>query len=111
MLVVNTNENWEQKFIDRNVNKNINVFKLLKISNFGIYLKTNENYFLSNRGLEKDQIKSELDKIFSIGSSQATNIDYLIKPSMLFFKFIQYTNLFILTLNLFSFFDRKDERK
>ena len=34
MFVVNTNEKWEQEFIDRNVNKNINVYKLLKISNF-----------------------------------------------------------------------------
>jgi len=84
MLVVNTNENWEQKFIDRNVNKNINVFKLLKISNFGIYMKTNEDYFLSNRGLEKDEIRSELDNMFSIGSSHASNIEYLIKPSKSF---------------------------
>lgn len=84
MLVVNTNENWEQKFIDRNVNKNINVFKLLKISNFGIYMKTNEEYFLSNRGLEKEEIRSELDNMFSIGSSQAINIEYLIKPSKSF---------------------------
>ena len=46
MFVVNTNEEWQEEFIDRNINKNINIFKLLKISNFGIYLNQNENLLI-----------------------------------------------------------------
>ena len=48
MFVVNTNENWEEEFIDRNVYKNANIFKLLKISNFGIYLNPNETSIFYN---------------------------------------------------------------
>jgi hypothetical protein len=94
MLVVNTNENWEQKFIDRNKNKNINVFKLLKISNCGIYFNSNENKFLSTN---KANILEEMDKIFKLGSAYANDIDYLIKPSHNFL--------------IFSILDSKNETK
>lgn len=81
MFVVNTNENWEQEFIDRNVNKNINVFKLLKISNFGIYLKTNETVFFNKEVIE--DINKIMNDFFPIGSAKANDIDYLIKPGMI----------------------------
>ena len=48
MFVVNTNDKWEEEFIDRNVHKNANIFKLLKISNFGIYLNPNETSLFYN---------------------------------------------------------------
>ena len=34
ILTVNTNEKWEQEFIDRNYNKDINIYKLLKNNYF-----------------------------------------------------------------------------
>ena len=49
MLVINTNQNWERHFIDRNIEKNATIYKLLQISKFGLYLKVNEeeNNFIS----------------------------------------------------------------
>jgi vacuolar protein sorting-associated protein 13A/C len=76
MLVVNTNENWEQKFIDRNKNKNISVFKLLKISNFGIYLKSSDNLFIS-KGINH---KSDMDLLYD-ADKNICNLEYLVKPS------------------------------
>jgi vacuolar protein sorting-associated protein 13A/C len=76
MLVVNTNENWEQKFIDRNKNKNISVFKLLKITNFGIYLKTSDNIFISNGS----NYKPDMDLLYNV-DKHICNLEYLVKPS------------------------------
>ena len=81
MLVVNTNENWEQKFIDRNKDKNINVFKLLKISNLGVYLKTAETMFLS----KEDNYKVSMGRLFN-AEQTACNLEYLVKPSKNSFK-------------------------
>jgi len=81
MLIVNTNDNWVEQFIDRNKNKNIDVFKLLKISHFGLYLKCNENYFISQEGLTKDIIRSKMNEILPLNSQCASGIEYLIKPS------------------------------
>ena len=81
MFVVNTNENWEEKFIDRSTNKFVDVHKLLKIKNFGIYLKTDEAYFISTKNLKIPEIKQEMDVFFPLNTAQAKDIDYLIKPS------------------------------
>lgn len=80
IFIVNTNEKWEQIFIDRNKQKNINVFKLLKISNLGIYLKTKETYIISNIE-DKAKIRTEMDTFFPLKAAQAMDIDYLVKPS------------------------------
>ena len=42
MLVINTDKNWESHFIDRNIETNATLYKLLKITKFGLYLKVNE---------------------------------------------------------------------
>jgi vacuolar protein sorting-associated protein 13A/C len=77
IFIVNTDDKWEQKFIDRNKNKNIDIFKQLKILNFGLYLRTNETYFIS----QCEDVKSEMDNLFPLNCPYAKNIDYLIRPS------------------------------
>ena len=90
MFVVNTNEKWEQEFIDRNVNKNINVYKLLKISNFGIYLHTGEEYFIS--AFKYDEIANKMSELFPSGKEKVEGMDYLIKPISLTAKMKQINN-------------------
>ena len=99
MFVVNTNEQWEEEFIDRNVNKNINIFKLLKISNFGIYLNPNEEFLIYNVYEENISCKSEKDvqgiieehmnKIFPEEEEKLPNMEYLIEPMSLTAKMTQ----------------------
>lgn len=86
MLVVNTNEKWEEKFIDRNKQKDINVFKLLKIKNFGFYLKTEENFFISTYE-DKKRVYAEMNKIWD--GKSTNNFNYLIKPISLIAKMKQ----------------------
>lgn len=85
-MIVNTNENWEEIFIDRNQDKNIDVFKVLKISNFGIYLITNETYLINQNGKSKKELQEEMSELFPFGEISAKNqeqkeIEYLVKPS------------------------------
>ena len=80
ILTVNTNENWEQEFIDRNYNKNINIYKLLKINFFGIYLIPNENNFISN----SNDFEKDMNDFFN-----DNNIKYLIEPMCLTAKMKQ----------------------
>ena len=99
MFVVNTNENWEEEFIDRNVYKNANIFKLLKISNFGIYLNPNEtslfyNLYSSNikNKTEKetlDIIEKGMNDIFPEGEKKLIDMEYLIEPMSLTAKMTQ----------------------
>ena len=81
MIAVNTNENWEQVFIDgsRKENKLVDIFKLLKISDFGVYLKLNETSFLSRS--KKELIQKEMELLFPKGNQSAIDLDYLIQPS------------------------------
>lgn len=81
MFIVNTDENWEQKFIDRNVNKNINVFKLLKISNFGLYFLCNDTVSFSTLPIE--EIWAKMVKLFPVNASKVEDVDYLIEPSII----------------------------
>ena len=80
MIAVNTNENWEQVFIDRSrkENKLMDIYKLLKISCFGVYLKLNETNFLcrSNR----ECIQKEMEILFPKGNQYAHGLEYLIQP-------------------------------
>ncbi len=89
MLAVNTNDKWEQVFVDRSKkeNKNVDIYKLLKISNFGIYLKLNETNLISKVG--RETIQNELEAIFPPGSSCAKDLDYLIQPMSLVAKLKQ----------------------
>ena len=99
MFVVNTNEEWEEEFIDRNVNKNLNIFKLLKISNFGIYLNPNENFFIYNIYNEnlkikeqnelQDIIEEHMTKLFPEEEQKLPDTEYLIEPMSLTAKLIQ----------------------
>jgi len=89
MLAVNTNDKWEQVFVDRSKkeNKNVDIYKLLKITNFGIYLKLNETNLISKVG--RETIQKELEAIFPPLSNYAKDLDYLIQPMSLVAKLKQ----------------------
>ena len=99
MFVVNTNEKWEEEFIDRNVHKNANIFKLLKISNFGIYLNPNETNLFYNIYAQNIKDKSEkesldlvekgMNEIFPMGGKKLIDMEYLIEPMSLTAKMTQ----------------------
>jgi len=78
--VVNTDGMFNQIFIDRNSNKELDVFKLLKISNFGLYLKIDDNLNVSS--LESiTEIEQKLNELFPMDASHIQDMEYLIKPS------------------------------
>ena len=99
MFVVNTNEKWEEEFIDRNVHKNANIFKLLKISNFGIYLNPNETNLFYNIYAKNIKDKSEkesldlvekgMNEVFPVGEKKLKDMEYLIEPMSLTAKMTQ----------------------
>lgn len=78
--IINTDSNWNQIFIDRNSNKQLDVFKLLKISNFGLYLNIGENNEISSTE-DVDILEQKLNLLFSQKASQIEGAIYLIKPS------------------------------
>jgi hypothetical protein len=84
LFIVNTNEKWEQVFIDRNKkqNENMTVYKLLQLSNFGMYLKCNDKLIISHNENVND-IEDKMKMLFPKDAKQITDIDYLIKPSKL----------------------------
>ena len=106
MFVVNTNDNWEEEFIDRNINKNANIFKLLKISNLGIYLNPNETNLFYNiyESNIKDKTEKEtlelieqgMNEVFPEGEKKLIDMEYLIEPMSLTAKMIQRNDLNII---------------
>jgi vacuolar protein sorting-associated protein 13A/C len=89
LFIVNTNEKWEQVFIDRNKkqNENMTVYKLLQLSNFGMYLKCNDKLIISHNENVND-IEDKMKMLFPKDAKQITDIDYLIKPSKLTLHYI-----------------------
>jgi len=59
IILINTDQNWKEIFIDRNVHKDLNMYKILNIKNFGFYLNCNEKKFLSDLK-EKKQINNAM---------------------------------------------------
>ena len=88
LFIVNTNEKWEQVFIDRNKkqNENMTVYKLLQLSNFGLYLKCNDKLIISQNEKIND-IEDNMKTLFPKGAKEISDIDYLIKPSKLLYIF------------------------
>ena len=80
LCVINTNEDWEPIFIDRNIHKETNLYKLLKLSNFGFFLNLNEKLNLSNFQ-SIDLIENKMNDLFSDKSERVHEYNYLIKPS------------------------------
>jgi len=79
IFVINTDSNWQQIFIDRNSNKQLDVFKLLNISNFGIYLNIDEKENIST--VENiNQVENKLAELFPKEAAKIENVEYLIKP-------------------------------
>ena len=56
------------------------MFKLFKIINFGVYLRTNETYFISIIS-DKEKLKELLEKCYPVDCSYIEEMEYLIKPS------------------------------
>ena len=79
LKIINTDADWKPNFIDRNSNKDAELFKLLKIKNFGVYFNDSETNNLSV--LEYSKVSKALHSLFPKGSSAINGIDYLIKPS------------------------------
>ena len=71
--MINTNANWESFFIDRSKieNKNKDIYKLIIFSNFGLYTKSEEVTFLS----EKDENDK---KLFFLSKNYVYN--YILSP-------------------------------
>ena len=90
ILIVNTNENYEISFIDRNVDKNADIYKKLEIKDFGIYLNLNNDQknFLN----DSDDLEESL-KNFNIEQK------YLIQPLNLIIKYKQINNIKENTIN------------
>ena len=70
----------EEKFIDRNNETTTNIFKLMKIGNFGLYLNTKETNLLTSL-TNKNAIHKAMTKMFPNNAEFIDNIEYLIKPS------------------------------
>ena len=100
MFVVNTNEFWQEEFIDRNIDKDSNIFKLLKISNFGIYLNPSEKFLIYNIYKEnieqkkdekeiQDIIEKHMTQLFPEQEERLPDMEYLIEPMSLTAKMTQ----------------------
>jgi len=79
IIVINTDENWKEIFIDRNKYKDLNIYKLLKIENFGFYLKNNENMLFSNIDNPKI-LQKKIYESFHKNEKFGKDFEYLIKP-------------------------------
>ena len=90
MKVINTDKNWESHFIDRNIEKNITLYKLLQINDFGIYLKLNEDTFIS----KIEDMDKKLEKLVEISSDEQLKGNYLIEPYSLSLKMKQINESF-----------------
>jgi len=88
MMVINTDENWKEIFIDRNKYKDLNIYKLLKIENFGFYLKYNETQLFSEI-IDAKLLKKKFCESFAKSEKLGKDFEYLIKPISLTSKLKQ----------------------
>ena len=92
MLIINTDENWESHFIDRNIETTATIYKLLQITKFGVYLKVNEdnkNFICKINKIEERYIK--MKKLIESENEEELKKQtcYLIEPLDLTLKMIQ----------------------
>ena len=78
--VVNTDRMFNQIFIDRSSNEELDVFKLLKISNFGLFFKIDDNLNISASD-NNIEIEKKLNQLFPMDATHINDMEYLIKPS------------------------------
>ena len=90
MKVINTDKNWESHFIDREVEKNTITYKYLTVKDFGIYLKLNEELFISKIDNPEDQ----LTKLNEVCEDNNLKGHYLIEPYNLSLKMKQINEVF-----------------
>jgi vacuolar protein sorting-associated protein 13A/C len=90
MKVINTDKNWESHFIDRTIEKNTIIYKYLTITDFGIYLKLNEEKFISKIEDPEEQLLS----LVSACEDDNLKGHYLIEPYNLSLKMKQINDEF-----------------
>ena len=88
--VINTDKNWESHFIDRTVEKNTIIYKFLSIKDFGIYLKLNEESFIS----KIENPEEQLTKLNEVCEDNNLKGHYLIEPYNLSVKMKQINDVF-----------------
>ena len=90
MKVINTDKNWESHFIDRTIEKNTIIYKLLNINDLGLYLKLNEEVFIS----KIEDPEEQLDKLVEVSQDENLKGHYLIEPYNLSLKMKQINDEF-----------------
>ena len=90
MKVINTDKNWESHFIDRTVEKNTIIYKFLTINDFGVYLKLNEDKFISKIEDEEEKLQS----LIEVCNDKNLEGHYLIEPYNLSLKMKQINDVF-----------------
>ena len=90
MKVINTDKNWESHFIDRTVEKNTIIYKFLTINEFGVYLKLNEEKFISKIEDEEEKLQS----LIEVCNDKNLEGHYLIEPYNLSLKMKQINDVF-----------------
>ena len=86
--IVNTDETYQEKFVDRNLNKDANIYKLLNLNSIGLYFKINDEDLLSLKETKND-IHNNFINGFSLEDSGYKYADYLILPINLIAKLKQ----------------------
>lgn len=79
VLVINTNDKWKPHFVDRNVDKNASLFKVLEISSLGIYLQVDEVNFISSIDDYEEKYK-KMKALFPDNAERAEGMTYLVNP-------------------------------
>ena len=82
--VTNTDENWNPVFVDRNLNKNASIRKLLRLNNFGFFLNINDKLKLAEYSKAKDA-EIKMGHMFNEKCEYVKDYEYLIKPSKSYF--------------------------
>ena len=84
-----TNADWEIEYIDRTVEEHskLPLYKILVISNFGIYYKPNDVQFISELATEEQRI-AKLNQLFPKGTNKIEHYSesYLLEPLRLMTK-------------------------
>jgi len=92
--VTNTDKNWHPIFVDRNLNKESNIYKLLELNNFGVFFNLNDNLNLGEYSNYKE-VESIMEDLFSDTKEYVKDYDYLIKPSKIILYLFSNFSFFI----------------
>lgn len=85
LTVINTDDDWNQVFIDRNECKKMDIYKLLTLSNFGLFINLNDSIKLCDK--QPKAVEEKMSFLFSEKSEHVKDYEYLIKPGNKIFNF------------------------